>query len=153
MVHFPRRRVALDNMLRPEKLLSESMNNEEATRWLAIFDSYLSRNEEIIDRKSVKCVRALLESLLEANIIARLAVDTPVTEHTTIRGPSGVLNVLRGYFSGDSPTQSTQTQDADMTNEHHTDSTTTETTKLHTSSLTHPAWIFHAYLQQIDAEN
>ena len=54
----------LENTLRPEGLLREEMSLEEATKWLSTFDNYLSWNVSIIGRKSTKCVRGLLESLL-----------------------------------------------------------------------------------------
>ena len=53
-VHTAYRQEKLDNTLRPDELLSETMTLEEATRWLRTFDSYLSWNASIIERKSIK---------------------------------------------------------------------------------------------------
>ena len=60
--------------------------------------------------------------------------------------------LLRGYFRGAINTDPRCRYDKWAPYRQH-NSTTTETTKLHMPSPTHPAWIFHAYLQQIDAEN
>ena len=40
--------------------------------------------------------------------LTKLARDASVTEHTTIQGTFGILDVLREYFSDDNPKQSTQ---------------------------------------------
>ena len=48
----------------------------------------------------MKCVQALLESLHKVSLIARLASDVSVTEHTAIGGHFGVLSTLQGYFIG-----------------------------------------------------
>ena len=42
---------------------------EEATRWLKTFEGYLAWNESVIERKSQKYVRELLESLLDMSLI------------------------------------------------------------------------------------
>ena len=60
------------------------MSLEEATRWLKKFEGYLAWNDSVIERKSGKYVRELLESLLDMSLILRLAKDKSITETTTV---------------------------------------------------------------------
>jgi hypothetical protein len=71
---------------------------EEATKWLKKFESYLVCNEQVIKKKSTKNLRDLLESFLDAGLISKLNTDESITEETTIRGSTGILTKLRGYF-------------------------------------------------------
>ena len=99
MVHTTgHRHETLDNTLRPDRQLSETMSLEEATRWLKTFESYLAWNESVINRKSPKCLRDLLESLLDTSLVSRMVKDESITERTTVRGSTGILNILKGYF-------------------------------------------------------
>ena len=59
----------------------------------------------VIDRKSPKCLRDLLESLLDTSVVSRMAKDESITERTTVRGSTGILNILKGYFVEDSSQQ------------------------------------------------
>jgi hypothetical protein len=88
----------MDNTLRPDQRLCEDMSLEEATKWIRCFNSYLTWNDSIIDRKSLKCVRNLLESQLDANLISKMATDESITERTTVQGSAGILSKLKGYF-------------------------------------------------------
>ena len=147
------------------------MSLEEATRWLKTFEGYLAWNESVIERKSRKYVRELLESLLDMSLILRLAKDKSITETTTVRGSTGVLSILQGYFvhdyheHQDDPPQ-WATRDADnhleeaQRKEHEVDPTPNPTTKttqyqswttMETTNPVQYAWIFQAYLRQVTA--
>ena len=103
MVNTTGRRETLDNTLHSDRRLSETMSLKEATRWLKTFVSYLAWNELVIERKSLKCIRKLLESLLDMSLISRLAKDKSITERTTVQGSTGVLSILRVTLSTPTP--------------------------------------------------
>jgi hypothetical protein len=86
----------MDNTLRPDKQLCKDMSLEEATKWIRCFDSYLTWNDSIINWKSLKCVRNLLENHLDANLLLKMATDESITERTTVQGSAGMLSKLKG---------------------------------------------------------
>jgi hypothetical protein len=141
MVHTANRRYEkMDNTLRPEQRLCKGMSLEEATQWIRCFNSYLTWNDSIIDRKSPKCVRNLLESQLDANLISKMATDESITERTTIQGPAGILSKLEGYFI----VNSQRTVNKNSSEDQYGSRTTTNS-----SNPIHPTWIFQAYLKQV----
>jgi hypothetical protein len=87
----------LDHSLRPHGHLSKTMSLEEATFWLKDFENYLKWNESVI-AKGNACSRDLLESCLEADLVATLQADVTVARATTVRRPDGELAKLRRYF-------------------------------------------------------
>ena len=93
----------LDNSIRPTTQLSRNMDLEEASRWIKSFDSYFTWNEPIISKKTPENLRALLESCLEAGLVAKLHTDNAVRADTPIQGTGGLLEVLGKYFVDDYP--------------------------------------------------
>jgi hypothetical protein len=143
MVHTASRRYEkMDNTLRPDRRLCEAMSLEEATKWIMSFDSYLTWNDSIIDRKSLKCVRNLLESHLDTSLLSRMAKDKSITERTTVQDSTGILSRLKGYFVEDSPR--TTNRNTNDTEEDQYKSWTTAKS----SNPIHSEWIFQAYLRQ-----
>jgi hypothetical protein len=88
----------LDNTLRPTDRLSRTMTLEEASKWLKNFDSYLTWNKPVIDKKSLTHLRSLLESFLDASMVSKLQTDESITEDTLVRGTGGLLETLKNYF-------------------------------------------------------
>ena len=74
------------------------MTLEEASKWLKNFDSYLTWNEPVIDKKSPTHLRSLLESFLDASMVSKLQTDESITEDTLVRGTGGLLETLKNYF-------------------------------------------------------
>jgi hypothetical protein len=118
-----------------------------------VIHSYLAWNDSIIDRKSPKCVRDLLESHLDTSLLSRMAKDESITEKTTVQGSTGILNILKGYFVEDPSQQQDNTRP--RTTNKGTDNTEEgryqawKTVEL--SDPVHSAWIFQAYLRQVAA--
>ena len=116
----------------------------------------------VIDRKSPKCLRDLLESLLDTSLVSRMAKDESITERSTVRGSTGILNILKGYFVEDSSQQQdnirplSTNRGADNHSEegqrkdHGGDSTSVSQyqnwTTVELSNPVQSAWIFQAYL-------
>ena len=79
------------------------MTLEEASKWLKNFDSYLTWNKPVIDKKSLTHLRSLLESFLDASMVSKLQTDESITEDTLVRGTGGLLEKLKNYFVDDYP--------------------------------------------------
>ena len=79
------------------------MTLEEASNRLSNFDSWFQWNELVLNKKSTKHLRILLESFLDANMVSKLQTDDSVTSETPVRGPDGLLEKLEGYFFDDYP--------------------------------------------------
>ena len=93
----------LDDTLCPPEWLSRTMSLEEATKWLKNFEIYLNWNGLVIAKKSPESLQDLLESSLDTGLVSKLQTDESVTKETTVRGPTGILAKLKGYFIYDYP--------------------------------------------------
>ena len=79
------------------------MTLEEASKWIKNFESYLEWNQLVVDKKSTKNLRDLLESFLDAGMVSKMDTDESITATTEVRGPEGILVKIIEHYLDDNP--------------------------------------------------
>ena len=95
--------IKIDEILKPEELLSSEMNLEEADQWFDSYRAYITFNKRNMAKLEISVRRQLLNKSLDPKMVSALRTHKDITPTTKIDAPNGCLDKLRAIFLEKNP--------------------------------------------------
>ena len=93
----------IDEILKPQELLSSEMTLEEADQWFESYKAFISFNKRSMNRLEISVRRALLNKCLDPKMVSTLRTHKNILPTTEIDAPNGCLVRLREIFLEKNP--------------------------------------------------